>query len=626
MSMIGELVVGIIGDSSGLKTAMTQATTMVGDQATQMESAVTKSFVKIGTIMAGAFSAQKVLQFVGDSITAYSTFETATTRIFAEMGDASQETRDQIIADIRQISDAYNINLSTVAAGVNEALDVKVPPEQLANFMAMAAQLSKVSEIDLSTSVRSLGQLVTLADGDYSNIGPLADALFQISESTGAGIGEISGQLGKIVPFASALGVDLNQIAAAMMTMGEQGVPARTGLSGIQSIIEELSNMGEGSLGTLFASLTGSTFQEFLANGGTLSTALEQIATWAEASNTPLTQFFASASSGNAAIALTGTHTAALAANLEAVKSGAAGVASVWDELSRTMQEKSRDMSTKVDAVKVDLGGMVKAVLDPLNEIATGILSSITGLLGSIVSLLRGDFASAWNGLKQFFTGIYDAILGVFNLAGLGDAVDKGLKQATDSFMRFLGSVGQWGANIIQSLNDGLAAAWHTVVEWFANAWDSLISALTSWMPGFMKSWLGIGQDAGAQLAQGLTDSTSVVSEAAEGIGQTIGDSVTTAMEQTAEDFSASVSAFLSGGLTDGAMEAQTAASDVGYSIGEGLSLGITSSASLVSDAVTTLGEGAIFDLETTFGSKSPSRVMWEIGRDVVRGLVGGIE
>lgn len=59
------------------------------------------------------------------------------------------------------------------------------------------------------------------------------------------------------------------------------------------------------------------------------------------------------------------------------------------------------------------IGGVVGSILGLVSDVIGGILKSLTGLLDFITGIFTGDWEKAWNGICQFFIGIWDALWGV---------------------------------------------------------------------------------------------------------------------------------------------------------------------------------------------------------------------
>jgi len=160
------------------------------------------------------------------------------------------------------------------------------------------------------------------------------------------------------------------------------------------------------------------------------------------------------------------------------------------------------------------------------------------------------------------------------------------------------------------------------VVEWFQNAWDSLVDALTSWMPGFMKRWLGIGQDSAKKYAEGLEASEAEVAGAAQGLVDAAVDQI----EAGKAEFSQAVGSLMLGAVGDVKADIVTEAEDAGTALIDGLGFGISSGLPGFGSVIEDVGTFTQDTFEDAFQTHSPSKITEQIGRDIGQGLVDGLD
>jgi TP901 family phage tail tape measure protein len=130
-----------------------------------------------------------------------------------------------------------------------------------------------------------------------------------------------------------------------------------------------------------------------------------------------------------------------------------------------------------------------------LKGIAQGIVESIKGIIDFVVGIFSGDWARAWNGIKEVFGGIWTAIRGV-------------LGGAWTFITGVFAGAGTWlinaGGDIIRGLWDGISAAgswlWGMVKGWA----DGLISGIKSFFG--ISSPSKVTHEMGGFLAQGLAN------------------------------------------------------------------------------------------------------------------------
>jgi len=298
VSQVGTLSVAITGDNSGLNSAIQGADHQLGG--------FRETVGKIGVAIAGVFAVKKIADFVSNSIKLFTEFESATSTMFASMGRIlTDEEKDRIIADIREISEAYGIAAVEVTRAADSITDLGVPVEELNAFLATSAELAKVLGTDIGATAPALARTIQGLGGDWERLTEVADTFFAVADAGQVEIGQLETTFAKLLPVAKDMGLPFSDLAAHVTAVAQQGIPARTAISGLQGALDELSDT-KSKIGELFQTLTGTSFTEFIAAGHSLGEAFAVLRTNAEETGTPVTQLFTNIEAGKMVLATTG--------------------------------------------------------------------------------------------------------------------------------------------------------------------------------------------------------------------------------------------------------------------------------------------------------------------------------
>jgi len=474
-------------DAEGKKSADAMGGHMEG-----MGERVNSTMKKVAGYIGAAFAVAKIVDFVKDSVQAFSEFEAATTKMFATMDPLPEETKQAIIADIKDISNQYGILAKDVTAAYDVAGDLGVPLDGLKEFMGHAAQLSKVLGTDITTAAKALAVTVQGLGGAFKDTAAVADIFFKVAETGDVDITTLQTAFAKLLPVAQDLGVGMTEIAAHIATVSQQGTPAKSAISGIQAALDELSDPAS-DVAALFEGLAGKTFQEFIKSGGTLSEALGMIAQSATDTGTPLNQLFTSVEAAKTVLLTTGDSADLLTKNLESMGSAASGVADSYGRMAETTEERMKRMQAVLDNLKIDLGGKIMEALQPvftwlsehtddikaffevIGQVVAGLLqiigpviTSIVSILSGLLAFLRGDWQGAWEGLNGFMQGIWSAIVAIFDVTGIKDL-----------FIGMFGGIRDFAKGVID-----------TVTGWITAMVDTATKAVDS-----VKRFFGVSSD-----------------------------------------------------------------------------------------------------------------------------------
>jgi len=252
--------------------------------------------------------------------------------------------------------------------------------------------------------------------------------------------------------------------------------------------------------------------------------------------------------------------------------------------------------------------------MDILAVQVTTAIELITGAFKIFTALLRGDWQTAWSEYKEYLKITWNAIVKILDIIGLKDVIIAGWEALKVKTVQI------WG-----SIKDSISAIWDTVVSWFSNALQGLINTVTSWMPGWLKKWLGVGEDAGDNLADGLTSKEGVVESATNVLAGAITKPLSMAKE-TIKKIGADLGETLSLALAGTKSDVAGAAEDIGEGIGDGMAKGILDSTPLIESSISGVNQAAQDQFMLDWNMRSPSRLAYSYGADIMAGLANGIK
>ncbi|MFE0648545.1 phage tail tape measure protein [Streptomyces sp. NPDC059534] len=219
-------------------------------------------------------------------------------------------------------------------------------------------------------------------------------------------------------------------------------------------------------------------------------------------------------------------------------------------------------------------------------NVISGALSVIQGVANIFIGLFTGNWSKAWNGVKQIFSGIWDLIVGAFQIFIFG--------------------------RIFGLLRGGLSK----ITSLWSSGWNGIKSAFTAvvnFIKGGVSGWVnGIR----SVISGGITFIKNIWNLGWNGIKQTIVVN-SRGILMVVKDIPSKISGFFKG--LPGTLL------NIGRDIISGLVRGIKGSLGAVMGAAQAIIDKIPGPIKKALGIHSPSRVMAEIGKFVVEGLVVGI-
>lgn len=147
---------------------------------------------------------------------------------------------------IKDVSDSLGFDLVDTAKAAYEAIQsqVAVGPQAL-QFLETAGQLARTTGTDLKHSADLLSSVILGFNLSVTEADHTAAVLFKTVELGRIKIDELTNTLGKVAPSANLLGINLEEVGAALATLTKQGIKTTDATTLVQNIILKLAKPTE---------------------------------------------------------------------------------------------------------------------------------------------------------------------------------------------------------------------------------------------------------------------------------------------------------------------------------------------------------------------------------------------
>lgn len=166
-----------------------------------------------------------------------------------------------------------------------------------------------------------------------------------------------------------------------------------------------------------------------------------------------------------------------------------------------------------INSIVAHIGRVVGFLADAIG----GVIDVLKGLVQFITGVFTGDWDKAWEGIKNIFSGIWDAIVGIVQAAW--ELIKYPFTQAGEFFGRtveviknaFLG-IGEWFSNIFSGAWNGIKNAWSGVKNWFSGVWSNIkgvFGSVGTWFKDtFTSAWTAVKNvfSTGGKIFDGIKD------------------------------------------------------------------------------------------------------------------------
>ena len=209
-----------------------------------------------------------------------------------------------------------------LADGAYEALSAGVDSKELLNFMEVASKGASAGMTDVSTATDVLTSTLNGFKLESSDATEVMDKLITIQNKGKIVLGQMSTVMGDVADISSSLGLDLDNVGAALSTITMSGTPAAQAGTRLKAMFSELAKEGTNASST-FKEITGKSFKEFISEGGNLGEALEEMQKEAGTTEKEMIDLWGSIEAGQGAMGLTGANADTFKENLKSLSESA---------------------------------------------------------------------------------------------------------------------------------------------------------------------------------------------------------------------------------------------------------------------------------------------------------------
>ena len=372
--------------------------------------------------------------------------------LLPELGNESfEKLKNQALSFSKDIGKAPE---ETVKA-LYQALSAGIPRENVFEFLKTAGEASIAGVSDLKTSVDGLTSVTNAYGSEILNAQKASDIMFQTVKLGKTDFTQLSNSLFNVIPIASAIGVQFEDIGAAIAAMTAQGVPTSVATTQIRQSLVELNKEGSVAYET-FKQISGESFKDFIAGGGNLQEALQMMSDYAEKTGKEVTSMFSSVEAGNAVLALSGKNASKFKDYLDQVRNSVGATSEAFKKIDDGAARQFERLKAELSALVIELGNNALPLINEsfIPLFRDTLVPIIDDAIKTISSLIK-----AFNNLPAPLQATTVGIIGI--TAGLGPAL-QGIGTLRKSFVEtkkilndFKGAIGslKTSASSIQALS-----------------------------------------------------------------------------------------------------------------------------------------------------------------------------
>lgn len=281
--------------------------------------------------------------------------------------DTSQVSIQKLSKEFLNLSNETGKGATELTEAGYQALSASVPVEKLGSFIRTSANMAKVGFTDTATAVDLLSTAVNAYGLEADQADNIANKLVNTQNLGKTSVNELSSSMGKVIPTAAGMNVNLDQLCTMYTLMTKQGIATAESTTYMNSMLNELGDSGT-DVGGILKEKTGKSFQELMKDGMSVGDALKLIKQSSDETGTAFNELWSSQEAGKAAIALLNDS----AGDFNETMGSMANVTDLVSQGLEKMDTPSAKVSKSLNRIKnsgVELGSVLLTTVTPYIEV-----------------------------------------------------------------------------------------------------------------------------------------------------------------------------------------------------------------------------------------------------------------
>ena len=421
-----KLTVVVAGDASGLKRAFASAEGAAGGFERRMgtlQKNAARSFLAIGAAAGVGFGAiaKQTVDFDRSMRNVNS---------LAQLGERRFKTLQNSVLNLAgKTAQAPK----TLADGLYDLVSSGFDAKQAMTILASSAKAATAGLTTTEVSTKAVAAVLNAYHRPAKDPAEISDTLFQTVNRGVLSFEDLANTIGDTLPFASSLGVSLNEVGAATSTMTKEGLSAEETMTRIRNVMTTLLKPGDALQGA-YKQLGVQSGEALIKQKG-FQGALEAIVGTTNGTKSAVAQLFPNIRSLGGVLALTGKNAKSAQGDLKAFQDTTGATDKVLEQQRKSISYQWQKIRSEISSTAIRVG----SVLVPAFRTGLEKVAGFLGTAGGNVKDFVDDFTDKVGALRKGGKGLGAAIGGAFldqvkqiDWSPIGDAVSTGLSAGLD--------------------------------------------------------------------------------------------------------------------------------------------------------------------------------------------------
>ena len=364
-------------------------------------------------------------------------FETSTAKV-ATIADTGQKSLGSISSEIRAYSNETGEAATDMADATYQAISASVDTADAVAFAGSATKLAVGGFTSAANSVDVLTTAINAYGLEASDATHLSDVLITTQNLGKTSVDQLAQSVGKVIPLASAYGVEMENLSSAYAVMTANGVATAETGTYLKAMLNELGDTGSEVAGVL-SEQTGQSFAALMEQGYSLGDVLAIIGEGVGGDATAFNALWSSTEAGIGALSLFNAGAGKFNDVLDQMENSAGATEKAYNTMADTTERSKQRMTNAFNNLKIATGDVLNPALSSVYETMAGIFAGISDFVQEHPAVVAAVTAIAI-GVAVFAGGLAAYTLAT-NIAAVATAAWNAVLLANPVFLIITGVV-----------------------------------------------------------------------------------------------------------------------------------------------------------------------------------------
>lgn len=423
--------------------------------------------------------------------------------------DTSKTSVSDLSKEFLTLSNKTGLSASELAEAGYQALSAGQSVDKVGKFVETAGNLAKAGFTSTTTAVDVLTTAMNAYGKSAGSADQIANKLVRTQNLGKTTVDELASAMGKVIPTASSMGVNINNLTSGYVSLTKQGIATAEATTYMNSMFNELGDSGT-TLGGVIKEKTGKSFQECMNSGMSLADVLQITKQYADENGISYNELWSSAEAGKAGLAILNGGVDEFNKTVETMASDTDDVGEALEKLE-TPSVKAHKAINQIKNSGIELGTAFIGALAPTLEKVCGVVEKATtwfssldehtktmiatamgiGAVASPVLIIGGKIIS---GIGSMVGKIGTAISTISSLSGVLGAITSPIGLVVVAITALIAIfVALYNTN--EDFRNTVQSAWATIKETISTVIEAVKELISAFIQLVKQAWDAWGQD-----------------------------------------------------------------------------------------------------------------------------------